>query len=127
VASGQQQPAPDGSGGQPESPASGSGYRLGAPRAQGPDPYQRFDSVSNTQGSNTQDSQNGGNPAQPPSNQQHFQTPERELGNNLKLSGLLGTRTSETDAKQNTSDAEQQDRPEKIDPDADGPAKNEQD
>ena len=50
-----------------------SGYRLGAPRAHGPDPYARFD-----------------NAEEPPSNVRHFPTRERELGEDLKLSGLLG-------------------------------------
>lgn len=50
-----------------------SGFRVGAPRAQGPDPYERFAS---------------GN--EPPSNVRHFPTRERELGDELKLSGLLG-------------------------------------
>jgi len=50
-----------------------SGYRMGAPRAQGPDPYARFE----------------GDTA-PPSNLRHFPTPDRELGENLKLSDLLG-------------------------------------
>jgi ABC-type transporter Mla subunit MlaD len=49
------------------------GYRLGAPRAQGPDPYSRFE-----------------NEPAPPSNVRHFPTRERELGDDLKLSGLLG-------------------------------------
>jgi len=50
-----------------------SGFRMGVPRAQGPDPYARFD-----------------NAAAPPSNVRHLPTPDRELGDNLKLSGLLG-------------------------------------
>lgn len=50
-----------------------SGYRMGAPRAQGPDPYERFDSAET-----------------PPSNVRHFPTRDRELGDDLKLSGLLG-------------------------------------
>ncbi len=50
-----------------------SGFRVGAPRAQGPDPYERFASGS-----------------EPPSNVRHFPTRERELGDELKLSGLLG-------------------------------------
>lgn len=49
------------------------GYRLGAPRAQGPDPYARFEGSS-----------------APPSNVRHFPTRDRELGDDLKLSGLLG-------------------------------------
>jgi ABC-type transporter Mla subunit MlaD len=49
------------------------GYRLGAPRAQGPDPYSRFEGS-----------------AAPPSNVRHFPTRDRELGDDLKLSGLLG-------------------------------------
>jgi len=50
-----------------------SGFRVGAPRAQGPDPYERLASGF-----------------EPPSNVRHFPTRERELGDELKLSGLLG-------------------------------------
>ncbi|MEZ4281596.1 MAG: hypothetical protein R3F21_18475, partial [Myxococcota bacterium] len=50
-----------------------SGFRVGAPRAQGPDPYERFASGD-----------------EPPSNVRHFPTRDRELGDELKLSGLLG-------------------------------------
>ena len=50
-----------------------SGYRMGAPRAQGPDPYARFEKGE-----------------EPPSNVRHFPTRDRELGDELKLSGLLG-------------------------------------
>lgn len=50
-----------------------SGFRVGAPRAQGPDPYERLAKAS-----------------EPPSNVRHFPTRERELGDELKLSGLLG-------------------------------------
>ena len=46
---------------------------MGNPRAQGPDPYARFD-----------ESGDGA------SNIRHFPTPDRELGDNLKLSDLLG-------------------------------------
>jgi hypothetical protein len=46
---------------------------MGAPRAEGPDPYARFE----------------GKPA-PPSNLRHFPTPDRALGENLKLSDMLG-------------------------------------
>ncbi len=53
-----------------------SGFRVGAPRAQGPDPYERFASAN-----------------EPPSNVRHFPTRERELGDELKLSGLLGPST----------------------------------
>lgn len=49
------------------------GYRLGASRAQGPDPYERFDSTGTS-----------------PSNVHHLPTRDRELGDDLKLSGLLG-------------------------------------
>ena len=70
----------------------GSGFRVGAPKAQGPDPYQRFD-----------------RPEESPSNVRHFPTPERELGDNLKLSGLLGPRThddaDEREAGENPGDA----------------------
>lgn len=51
----------------------GSGYRMGNPRAQGPDPYARFD-----------ESGDGA------SNIRHFPTPDRALDDNLKLSDLLG-------------------------------------
>jgi len=54
----------------------GTGYRVGTPKAQGPDPYQRFDRSEE----------------ETPSNVRHFPTPERELGQDLKLSGLLGPR-----------------------------------
>jgi hypothetical protein len=50
-----------------------SGYQTGAPRAQGPDPYERFDS-----------------PDEGPSNVTASATQDRELGDHLKLSGLLG-------------------------------------
>lgn len=49
------------------------GYRLGEPKAKGPDPYARF--------SASEDS---------PPNFRHFPTRDRELGDELKLSGLLG-------------------------------------
>jgi hypothetical protein len=53
-----------------------SGFRVGAPRAQGPDPYERLASAQ-----------------EPPSNVRHFPTRDRELGDELKLSGLLGPST----------------------------------
>ncbi|MFK7896200.1 MAG: hypothetical protein AB8G23_10210 [Myxococcota bacterium] len=56
-----------------ENSPSFSGFRVGAPRAQGPDPFARFDQ-----------------PDDQPSNVRHFPTPDRELGDDLKLSGLLG-------------------------------------
>jgi len=56
----------------------GSDYRMGAPRAQGPDPYGRFEGD-----------------AEPPSNVRHFPTRDRELGDDLKLSGLLGPRNED--------------------------------
>ncbi len=59
--------------------AGSSGFRLGAPRAQGPDPYSRFEGSG-----------------EPPENVRHFPTPERELGEGLKLSGLLGPRGTES-------------------------------
>jgi hypothetical protein len=52
-----------------------SGYRTGAPRAQGPDPYERFDA-----------------PAERPSNVTVLATHDRKLGDPLNLSGLLGPR-----------------------------------
>jgi ABC-type transporter Mla subunit MlaD len=67
----------------------GSGYRVGAPKAQGPDPYQRFDSGE-----------------EPPSNLRHFPTPERELGQELKLSGLLGPRSASDEPPESASDQE---------------------
>ena len=54
----------------------GSGFRVGAPRAQGPDPYQRFDAAKQESTSNLR----------------HFPTSGRGLGEDLKLSGLLGPR-----------------------------------
>jgi ABC-type transporter Mla subunit MlaD len=62
-------PAADGLG----SDLTRSGYRLGSPRAKGPDPYARFD----------------GDDALP-MNVRHFPTRDRELGDELKLAGLLG-------------------------------------
>ena len=50
-----------------------SGYRMGSPKAQGPDPYARFDGEEDQA-----------------SNVRHFPTRDRELGDDLKLSGLLG-------------------------------------
>ena len=50
-----------------------SGFRVGAPRAQGPDPSERL-----------------GSAVEAPSNVRHFPTRDRELGDELKLSGLLG-------------------------------------
>ncbi|MCR9092756.1 MAG: hypothetical protein NXI30_00930 [bacterium] len=58
-----------------------SGYRMGTPRAQGPDPYARFDDAE----------------SEPQSNVRHFPTPDRELGEDLKLSGLLGTSAKDRD------------------------------
>ncbi|MBW1881932.1 MAG: methyl-accepting chemotaxis protein [Deltaproteobacteria bacterium] len=91
-----------------EATASGSGYRLGAARAQGPDPYDRFDDTKDTKDTN-----------QAPANLPHFATPERELGEELKLSDLLGTRSSEADPKRKTPAAEREDQRAKTDPDAD--------
>jgi methyl-accepting chemotaxis protein len=53
-----------------------SGYRVGVARAQGPDPYARSE-----------------NDHEAPSNVRHFPTHDRELGDDLKLSGLLGPST----------------------------------
>ena len=58
-----------------------SGFRVGAPRAQGPDPYARFD-------------EEGG---EEPSNLRHLPTADRELSQDLKLSGLLGRRSDDDD------------------------------
>ena len=55
-----------------------SGYRVGTPRAKGPDPYARFDEEPT-----------------PPSNVRHFPTRDRELNDDLKLSGLLGPRDAD--------------------------------
>jgi hypothetical protein len=55
----------------------GSGYRVGTARAQGPDPYGRFE---------------GGD--EESSNVRHFPTRDREVGDELKLSGLLGPSTN---------------------------------
>jgi methyl-accepting chemotaxis protein len=64
-----------------------SGYRVGAPRAQGPDPYGRLDDAADA-----------------PSNVRHFPTRDRELGDDLKLSGLLGPRNgNESDATSESS------------------------
>ena len=49
------------------------GYRLGEPKAKGPDPYARFSA-----------------PEDSPPNLRRFPTRDRELGDELKLSGLLG-------------------------------------
>lgn len=54
-----------------------SDYRVGAPRAQGPDPYARFDSV-------------GPAPAASPATTAAPTARERGLGQDLNLSGLLG-------------------------------------
>lgn len=59
-----------------------SGYRVGAPRAEGPDPYARFDSAEET-----------------PSNVHPFPARERELGDELKLSGLLGRHDDDAESK----------------------------
>jgi len=59
-----------------------SNYRVGTARAQGPDPYSRFD----------------GDP-EPESNIRQFPTSDREPGDNLKLSGLLGPSTSDDAAR----------------------------
>ena len=78
-------------------------YRVGSPRAQGPDPYSRFDNEDET-----------------PSNVRHFPTPDRELGDGLKLSGLLGPSSNEsTDGASNqASEADQKsksyEKPEKT-------------
>jgi hypothetical protein len=52
---------------------------VGTPRAKGPDPYARFDEDP-----------------EPPSNVRHFPTRDRELNDDLKLSGLLGPRERDT-------------------------------
>jgi ABC-type transporter Mla subunit MlaD len=60
-----------------------SGYRVGAPRAQGPDPYSRFDGDAET-----------------PSNVRHFPTRDRELPDDLKLSSLLGPSSNDAETGQ---------------------------
>jgi hypothetical protein len=60
-----------------------SGYRVGAPRAQGPDPYSRFDGDAET-----------------PSNVRHFPTRDREPADDLKLSSLLGPSSSDAETGQ---------------------------
>lgn len=50
-----------------------SDYHVGAARAQGPDPYARFDNDHET-----------------PANIRHFPKRDHERGDDLKLSGLLG-------------------------------------
>ena len=55
---------------------------MGTPRAKGPDPYARFDDAE----------------SEAQSNVRHFPTPDRELGEELKLSGLLGPSQDDRDA-----------------------------
>jgi len=62
-----------------------SGYRVGAPRAKGPDPYGRFDEDH-----------------EPPSNVRHFPTRDLELGDELKLSGLLGPSSNDRSTSTST-------------------------
>ncbi len=111
--SGHRKLEPGGAAGQPETTASGSGYRLGTPRVQGPDPYHRFDDSKDAN--------------QAPSNLQHFPTPPRELGDDLKLSELLGARSSKADPGQKVSLPERENEHTKTDPDADLPSTDEQD
>ena len=62
---------------------------MGTPRASGPDPYARFDEAA----------------ADAESNVRHFPTPDRELGEELKLSGLLspsGNDRAEDEPKEET-------------------------
>jgi ABC-type transporter Mla subunit MlaD len=63
----------------PSREISDTGYRVGAGKAKGPDPYQRFDHGE-----------------EEPSNIRHFPAPERELGQDLNLSGLLGPRSDDS-------------------------------
>ena len=63
----------------PSREISDTGYRVGAGKAMGPDPYQRFDHGE-----------------EEPSNIRHFPAPERELGQDLNLSGLLGPRSDDS-------------------------------
>jgi methyl-accepting chemotaxis protein len=73
-----------------------AGQRVGTPRAQGPDPYSRFD----------------GDP-EPASNIRRFSTSDREPGDDLKLSGLLGPSTGDdrgpASARSKSSDGSKQD------------------
>jgi hypothetical protein len=73
-----------------------SGQGVGTPRAQGPDPYSRFD----------------GDP-EPASNIRRFSTSDREPGDDLKLSGLLGPSTGDdrgpASARSKSSDGSKQD------------------
>lgn len=61
---------------EPEKPS--PGYRVGTARARGPDPYSRFDSD-----------------LEPTAIDRQFPSGSRELGDNLKLSGLLGPSTND--------------------------------
>jgi hypothetical protein len=63
-----------------------TGYRVGAPRVQGPDPYNRLETESLE-----------------PSNVRHFPTLDRELGDNLNLSGLLGPRDHDSQDPKSSS------------------------
>jgi prefoldin subunit 5 len=110
---------------------SGSGYRLGAPRAQGPDPYDRFDNTHVTDvtdesndADNTSSVRDADDASQPPSNLRHFPTPERGLGGDLKLSGLLGKRSSEAGPEHEAA-AEPENQDAKTDPEADRPSTDE--
>ncbi len=68
-----------------------SGYRVGTPRAQGPDPYERFDRPEEADA--------------PPSNVHPFPTRDQELSDDLKLSGLLGpSGPADVDAEDDTLD-----------------------
>lgn len=62
----------------PSREIAGTAYRVGAPKAQGPDPYRRFDREEEA-----------------PSNVRHFPTPDRDLGQDLNLSDLLGPRSDD--------------------------------
>ncbi|MBJ18372.1 MAG: hypothetical protein CL933_03005 [Deltaproteobacteria bacterium] len=67
-----------------------SEYRMGSPRAQGPDPYARLE----------------GGPAAPP-NRRPFPTRDRKLSNDLKLSGLLGPSGNASERSDDTSEVEE--------------------
>lgn len=82
--------------------ATRSGFRLGEPRALGPDPYDRLERE-----------------AAGPSNVRHFPTRERELGDGLKLSGLLGP-SEPTSASRTTGQDQAEDEPRRGARDRDG-------
>ena len=81
-----------------------SGFRVGAPLAQGPDPFARFDKK----------------PEEQPSNVRQFPTPDRELGDDLKLSGLLGP--SRPEDEENADSATASEKKKTAGPGSKGPS-----